>query len=272
MRRPVPGSSGPPGVRFVSWPSIRVGAMNDLDFYALVTGPVPNPLAEDEEYRDVSPATFNLKVVDLGVLRVPSGHVDAGDPYIGLGEGAVFAVEPGDYPVRVTVADVSDAQDGSHEREAYLSLVLAEGEAASVEAALPIDEPDMPEGEYCHLWVDAGTVAFADHEAVAPSMPGTLVDWYDEVFDTGKPDSWFALMDSPDHYRVGSANIVMPLAGDGENVVLTHSGWGDGAYPVLLTRDADGNPLGLHIDLAVVGSFGEEDDEENDQDDEAVTA
>ena len=221
---------------------------NGLNFYALVSGPVPSPFEEDDEY---SPAdTVPLSVVDLGVLRVPSGRVEACDPFVTLGDGPVFEVEPGDYPVRVTVADVS------HEREAYLSLVLADGEPASVEAAQPV----RGRGFVC---VDAGAVAFVDHDAVATAMP-PQDDWYD-VFDSGEPDSWFSLMDSPDHYRRGAANIVMPRAGAGENVVLSYSGWGDGVYPVMLTRDADGAPLGLHIDLGVVGGFASE-DEEDDED------
>ena len=214
---------------------------NGLNFYALVSGPVPSPFEEDDEY---SPAdTVPLSVVDLGVLRVPSGRVEACDPFVTLGDGPVFEVEPGDYPVRVTVADV----------EAYLSLVLADGEPASVEAAQPV----RGRGFVC---VDAGAVAFVDHDAVATAMP-PQDDWYD-VFDSGEPDSWFSLMDSPDHYRRGAANIVMPRAGAGENVVLSHSGWGDGVYPVMLTRDADGAPLGLHIDLGVVGESDDEDEEE----------
>ena len=217
---------------------------NGLNFYALVSGPVPSPFEEDDEY---SPAdTVPLSVVDLGVLRVPSGRVEACDPFVTLGDGPVFEVEPGDYPVRVTVADV----------EAYLSLVLADGEPASVEAAQPV----RGRGIVC---VDAGAVAFVDHDAVATAMP-PQDDWYD-VFDSGEPDSWFSLMDSPDHYRRGAANIVMPRAGAGENVVLSYSGWGDGVYPVMLTRGADGAPLGLHIDLGVVGGFASE-DEEDDED------
>ena len=217
---------------------------NGLNFYALVSGPVPSPFEEDDEY---SPADMvPLSVVDLGVLRVPSGCVEACDPFVTLGDGPVFEVEPGDYPVRVTVADV----------EAYLSLVLADGEPASVEAAQPV----RGRGIVC---VDAGAVAFVDHDAVATAMP-PQDDWYD-VFDSGEPDSWFFLMDSPDHYQRGAANIVMPRAGAGENVVLSYSGWGDGVYPVMLTRDADGTPLGLHIDLGVVGEFASE-DEEDDED------
>lgn len=42
-----------------------------------------------------------------------------------------------------------------------------------------------------------------------------------------------------------------PGAGDGENVVLSHSGWGDGFYPVVTTHDAEGRLLGVHLDLLV---------------------
>lgn len=133
--------------------------------------------------------------------------------------------------MRVTIADISKAQDGSHRREAYLSVVLADGEADSVEEAETIDGGDNGVG------VDAGAVGFVDHEAVDTAMPADGADWYDGLFDSGEPGSWFELMDSAEHYRAGAANIVMPLATNGENVVLSHSGWGDGSYPVVLTRE-----------------------------------
>ncbi|MGI5128701.1 DUF4241 domain-containing protein [Pseudonocardia sp. CA-107938] len=59
-------------------------------------------------------------------------------------------------------------------------------------------------------------------------------------------------MDSPEHLMEGCANIELPLATAGENVVLAHSGWGDGVFPVLCTVDADGRLLAVHIDLLVV--------------------
>ena len=47
-------------------------------------------------------------VHDLGMLRVPSGRLEASDPFIMLGSGLVFRIPPGTYPVKVTVADVID--------------------------------------------------------------------------------------------------------------------------------------------------------------------
>ena len=239
--------------------------MSDIDtgngaggdsFYALVSGPVPSPFPQRHaEYLPLDEVV--LRVVDLGTVRVPSGRVEACDPFGDLGGGPVFDVEPGDYPVRVTIADVSKEHDGSHEREAYLSLVLGDGEPVAVEEAQVASGPDWGVG------VDSGTVAFVDHEAVPAAMPAKEdgADWYDDIFDSGEPGSWFSLMDSSEHYREGAANIVMPLAQAGENVVMSGAGWGDGVYPVMLTRDADGLPHGLHIDLGMFAWDDEEDDD-----------
>ncbi|WBQ05587.1 DUF4241 domain-containing protein [Kribbella sp. CA-293567] len=218
-----------------------------------------------ENFRALSPGpvsvgkdNWSLTVHDLGVLRVPSGRLEASDPFVNLGEGIVVDIPPGDYPVRVTVADVSDEQDGSHLREAYLSVVLAEGEVTTVTAAARAGE--VPEdGKYFSVPVDAGTVGFADADAVASAMPAG--DWYEDVYDNGRDDSWFALIDSKEHLIKGCANVVMPAATAGENVVLAHSGWGDGYYPVLSTSDSDGRLLAVHIDLLVVAEFEDQEDE-----------
>ena len=93
--------------------------MKITDFHALHPGTV----------RDGEGDEVTLSVHDLGTLRVPSGRVRVCDPFVNLDDCLEFAVPPGDYPVRVTMADC----------EAYFSLVLAEGEAASVEPAASVE-------------------------------------------------------------------------------------------------------------------------------------
>jgi hypothetical protein len=210
--------------------------MDDAPFLPLTEGRVPG-------------TRWSHRVHDLGVLRVPSGRLEASDPFVNLGEGLVVTVPPGDYPVRVTVADVSDAQDGSHLREAYLSVVVTEAEVARHELLTPVGREPAGDDEFYGVAVDAGTVAFADAETVARFMPAA--DWYEEYFDDGSDDSWFALMDSAEHLVPGCANIVLPTAPAGENVVLSHSGWGDGFYPVVGTYDAEFRLTGVHIDIGV---------------------
>ncbi|MEV8078216.1 DUF4241 domain-containing protein [Pseudarthrobacter oxydans] len=225
--------------------------MDIADFYALKTGSAPLG----------SGAPAKLTVHDLGILRATSGKVGACDPFVNLKYPLVVRVPPGDFPVRVTVADVSEEQDGSHLREAYLSLVLSEADSVTVEAAPGPDGPPPP-GHYFTVGVDAGTVAFVDAEAVKHCMPDPET-WYEGVFESDDPNSWFSLMDADGPHPAGTANIVMPLASNGENVVLSHSGWGDGFYWLLQTKDAAGNLTGIHVDLAVVGKFDEEPDDGN---------
>ncbi|MBF4635510.1 DUF4241 domain-containing protein [Agreia pratensis] len=213
------------------------------DFFAGASGPAPL----------VTGSRGALRVHDLGILRIPSGSLGAADPFVALDLPITVQIPPGAYPVTVTVADVSTEQDGSHLREAYLSLILSDTPVATIE---PVPGPDGPpeDGSYFGVAVDAGTVAFFDAAAVTSSMPGDGDNWYDEVFDTGEPGSWFDIMDSEMPLPAGTANIEMPLAPAGENVILAHSGWGDGFYPVVQTRDAEGRLTGVHIDLQVVGS------------------
>lgn len=208
----------------------------------------PSPFLPLTEGR-VPGTRWTHHVRELGGVRVPSGRLEASDPFVNLGEGLVTSVPPGDHPVRVTYADVSEAQDGSHLREAYLSVVVAEGAVARTAYLVPEGQVAPPDGEVHGVPVDAGTVAFCDAGAVATGMPEG--DWYEGVFDTGREDSWFALMDAPDHLVPGSANITPPRAQNGENVVLAHSGWGDGVYPLVATYDADDRLLAVHIDLLV---------------------
>ncbi|GII97988.1 uncharacterized protein DUF4241 [Sediminihabitans luteus] len=200
---------------------------------------------------DATPSPYRLSVHDLGEVHVPSGRLEAVDPYVFLGGGAVIRVPAGSHPVRVTVADVSPAQDGSHLREAYLSVVLAEGEVERVAPPHSAERLDGP--GYVGVPVDAGVVAFVDADATAAAAPDDT--WYDEHFDSGRDDSWFARQDDPEHVRPGCANVPLPGV-EGANVVMAHAGWGDGFYPVRATYAADGTMLGVHIDLHVAVAAG----------------
>jgi hypothetical protein len=82
-------------------------------------------------------------------------------------------------------------------------------------------------------------------------MPPDQDSWLDEVFESDSDDSWSAQMDARKPWGEGMANIVMPNATAGENVVLCAAGWGDGVYPVLGSYDSAGNLLAVHIDLLV---------------------
>lgn len=189
-----------------------------------------------------------IAVVDCGELALPSGRLVAADPFVTLTrENDYYAVAPGRYPVRVTV-------DETLAREMYVSLLLSNAPEVTRAPLIPLRHDGTPypapePGEEYGVPVDAGTVCFVDDEAVRRGMPADESTWFETVFDDGSGASWFSRMDSASHHRPGLANIPLPLATDGANIVICHSGWGDGFYPVIGGFDADERLVAVHIDL-----------------------
>jgi len=150
---------------------------------------------------------------------------------------------------------MSAAQDRSHVREAYASVVFScEKEAYRKTVPLAKHGEDRPEptgDEFIGFAVDAGTACFVDDSVVGPCMPDPKT-WYEDLFENSSPDCWFQRMDDPAHIRAGIANIVLPLAKHGENLILFHSGWGDGVYPVIGSFDSTGHLVAAHIDFLVL--------------------
>jgi len=201
---------------------------------------------------------WDLFVVDCGELCMPSGKLVVCDPFADMRRNGNASVRTpsGRFPVRVTVADVSPKQDRSDLREAYTTLVLRdEPEShrrglALLQAGEPI--PLMNADEFIGFRVDSGTACFVDEAALQRGMPENESSWLSQLFENERPDSWFKRMDSAAHLRPGLANIPLPLATDGSNLVLFHSGWGDGIYPVVGGYASDGTLVRVHVDFGVV--------------------
>jgi hypothetical protein len=203
--------------------------------------------------------SYDLSIIDCGFLVMPTGRLVACDPFAAMrpADNPSVQIPPGRYRVIVTLADVSDAKDLSHVREAYATLVLDEAANEVTRRIItPYSDgsscpPEMTEdGTYSGFPVDAGTACFVDDGAISTSMPAD--DWLDGLFDNGTPESWFARMDDPNHIRAGIANIPLPNAKNGENIVIVHSGWGDGHFPVIGGYDASNRLVRAHIDFFVV--------------------
>ena len=210
---------------------------------------------------------FALSVVDCGLLNLDGGQLIACDPFAAMqggGQDPWIDVPKGRFPVKVTLADVSDALDGSHVREAYASVVFRDAPRASRKqlcllAAGETAEP-LEEGDAWGFGVDAGTACFADKTSLDRDMPDPRT-WYDKLFDDGSPTSWFSRMDDPAHIRAGIANIPLPNGDGSTNLVVVHSGWGDGHYSVVGDFDADGELLAVHIDFQVVAEPSDDEDD-----------
>ena len=204
-------------------------------------------LADGEEIL-VRDKPYVLSVVECGDLVLPTGLLAVCDPFAMLRPAGnpTFQVPPGRYPVKVTLADVSGRRDGSHVREAYASLLLGEKPEAT--------RRQLPLG----FGVDAGAACFVDEGTLAEAMPPEE-DW-EEVIDDDSDGSWFSRMDDPNHIRDGLANVPLPFAKNGENIILIHSGWGDGHYGLVGSFDADDNLTAVHIDFKVIGAPETSDD------------
>lgn len=188
----------------------------------------------------VGPRWGVLSVVDLGALNLPTGALGACDPFVFLeGCPAWVQLPPGRYPVRLTIADLSAAQDGSDVVEAYVTLL--------VDPAAEEVRREVLDGG---IGVDAGTVAFVDAGSARAAYAG--FDGWEALVEG--PGGWFARMDDPAHLGPGRANLPLPGVDDGGNVVLCHSGWGDGIYDVVVGYDAQDRVVRVHIDLDVVAA------------------
>ncbi len=196
-------------------------------------------------------------VVPCGELVMPTGDLVACDPFAAMRakDNAYIRVPKGKHAVSVTLVDLSPQQDRSHIREAYASIHFRKEDEA-YRKAIPLATDDKHRSEpvednFQGFFVDAGTACFVDAWSVAHGMPEESL-WYEKVFENNEPECWFNRMDDPNHIRAGIANITLPLSKNGENLILFHSGWGDGTYPVVGSFDSRGNLLSAHIDFFVV--------------------
>ncbi len=209
-----------------------------------------------------------LSVIDCGELNLDGGQLITCDPFaamLGAGRDAYIDVPPGRYPVKVTIADVSGQRDGSHMREAYASLLLRDATEVERKALcmLPADGSTAPvdDDEYWGFGVDAGAACFADRVSIDRDMPDPNT-WLPALFENDGPGSWFNRMDDPEHLRDGLANIPLPDGDGSTNIVIIHSGWGDGFFPVIGGFDADGALVAVHIDFFVVSGPDDEDEDQ----------
>lgn len=194
---------------------------------------------------DVLGRPIGLSTIDCGELALPSGDLLCCDPLADEpGEGPVVRVPAGRHRVWLTVADVSGSLDGSHLVEAYLSIVLAEGEEHHHEPLAPSDET-VADNEFIGVEVETGAVALLDADAFERCVPD-LDDWADEIE---------VVLEDSEPVRDGAQILVLPDAEEDENAAVCRAGWGNGHYPLVGSFAEDGKLLAVHLDLEVVGAF-----------------
>jgi hypothetical protein len=182
----------------------------------------------------------NASELELGTLVITSGRLRIRDPFIpdpNDQDGCLLQVPPGRYRTWVTLAEIDDmiTKDRST-REAYLSIALADRTPTALDYAdtlIPRPRPSF------------GALTGTDSATIAAFDDATVEVPQDALVDAIRADT---------PVPFGYANLPV-----GENNIITsHTGYGDGAFNVLLTHDSAG-PIAIHIDFGILNT--EEDDE-----------
>ena len=180
-----------------------------------------------------------------GTLRLPTGRVVAADPGFAEDDSEPFTVTvpPGEYPVSVASAacekEVGTAGNRTTVLDEYVTAVrvlIRDEPAATWEMALrPGQDPRMlPAGRFFGLGVDSGTGAFLD----AAGRQALQARYAAEE-------------EAPGERPAGPARWTEdPVSG--ANMVAFTSGAGDGAYPVWIGRNEEGQVVSLIADMLLL--------------------
>lgn len=203
-------------------------------------------------------AAIASRVVDCGELLLPVGELMLCDPLASdifwseavefadrLAEGnlpPLLAVPPGRYPVKATIADVSGRLDGSHERNAYVTLFLSD-DAETRRELIPAYECLGRFG----IGVDGGSICMVDRGVLTPELLAQI--------EVNEKPYWQDGLAEVDDIAYGIANLDLPGLVGRANMILLESGWGDGLYPVVGGFDDAGNLVRVHVDFRLTSHW-----------------
>ena len=207
---------------------------------------------------------YDLTMVPIGDVTLPTGHVVACDPLVGTGETQPFTVSvpPGSYPLRAGIAvaylstrtltpaalraAVPTASEPplSHRVEAErrttcLQLVIRDEPVRDWEPALVPDPPFRDEDGFAAYPVDTGIATLADERALK-----ALSTW-----DYAAVEAAFVPSCPPEAPGALGAVTDPPT---GANVLAVTPGCGDGAYATFIGRTADGEVACFVTDFRVI--------------------
>lgn len=233
--------------------------MESANFYANKNGKAPKLSTPEIIFKNDGTQTVQHQMVNfesrnVGSITVDQNTIYASDlAFVELetdDETLGFKIPNGVYQTVVTIADVSEEQDGSHKRTAYISLIRNNNIPMKVKPAQSLDEneSDTTEDSFWYFPVDAGTGCF--YTLPPENMD---IDNYLKVFDIA-----CEFIDTQEYCLIdfNGAETSSP------KIFGSSSGWGDGSYPVYVTLNDKDDVIGIHIDYEILGTFTDEEIEE----------
>ena len=212
-----------------------------------------------------------VDVIDIGPCSIPTGEFLVADPLVYLVskyEKEYFQKIPtGEFRTEVCVVK---ATDGDCDRYAAVRLKFNDNEVSYFEEAMKGTEDleNINEGDFFGFNVDAGLACICDkklHELYCEFDK----KWCDENPDGNAYDDYFADLfkksyeDNPKYQRDGGDWINWTIPGTDYHLPMFQSGFGDGAYPVYLAYDKDGNVCQLIVELIDIElAYSDIDDED----------
>ena len=214
-----------------------------------------------------------IDVMDIGPCSIPTGEFLVGDPLVYLRdikqEVYLQKIPTGEFKTEVCVVKASD---GDCDRYAAIRLKFNDNKIAYYEEAMVGNEEfdNIQEGDYFGFNVDAGLACICDKKL------HKLYCDFDRKFDKENPDGniyddYFAKLfeesykDNPKYQRDGGDWINWTIPDTNYHLPMFQSGFGDGAYPVYLAYDKDGNVCQLIVELIDIELAYSEIDEDDDE-------
>ena len=188
-----------------------------------------------------------LSVVEAGDVPVPSGRLRICDPFIFLTDrecNGVLRVRPGTYPVRLTMAEITQPDGQIDPRVAFLSLLLRPEPGERLVYVSPEGVPgELSDGDCLAVPVDGASVCFVDDAAALALGEADELQLYDPYEGTG-PLERLNEETSP-----GFIRALLPRALRSEALIASRSGLGDGVYPVIASLTGTGDVAAIHVDF-----------------------
>ncbi len=214
-----------------------------------------------------------IDVMDIGPCSIPTGEFLVGDPLVYLRdikqEVYLQKIPTGEFKTEVCVVKASD---GDCDRYAAIRLKFNDNKIAYYEEAMVGNEEfdNIQEGDYFGFNVDAGLACICDKKL------HKLYCDFDRKFDKENPDGniyddYFVKLfeesykDNPKYQRDGGDWINWTIPDTNYHLPMFQSGFGDGAYPVYLAYDKDGNVCQLIVELIDIELAYSEIDKEDDE-------